>query len=169
MECPKCGAQLNDDATFCGVCGNQISSAASASSTQQPYSQQPYSQPTYGQPPYGQNPNNQQPYGQVPYGGQAPYGQPMYQQPPVPGKGFGIAGMVLGIVSLVFVCLFYPVSFVLAIVGAVLSVISSSKAKAAGMKNGMAVAGLVCSLVSLAFALIVVIIFAGEIAFLASL
>ena len=43
MNCPKCGAQIADNTTFCGYCGNTIE--------QTPAYQQPaYTQPTYPQP-----------------------------------------------------------------------------------------------------------------------
>jgi hypothetical protein len=67
----------------------------------------------------------------------------------VPGKGLGIASMVVGIVAIVLVCMWY-ISIPLAIVGAALGGVASSKAKKANMKNGMATAGLVCSIICLA-------------------
>lgn len=79
------------------------------------------------------------------------YQQPAYQPAPVvPGKGMGIAGMVLGIIGLVFMCVFY-IGIPCAIVGVILSGLASSKAKKAGLKNGMATAGIVCSCIALGF------------------
>ena len=79
------------------------------------------------------------------------------QKPVVPGKGLGIAGMVLGIVSLVLWCYVY-IGIPCAIVGVILSIIGMKKAKDVGMKNGMAVAGLVCSIIALAILVIIMII-----------
>ncbi len=90
----------------------------------------------------------------------APMPRPVYNYAPmptatVPGKGLGIAGMVLGICSLVLWCFVYG-AMAMAIVGAILSGVSISKAKAVGAKNGMAVAGLVCSIISLSFWIIII-------------
>lgn len=78
--------------------------------------------------------------------------QPMYQQPmqpvTVPGKGLGVASMVLGIISLVLFCIWY-VAIPCAIIAVILGGVGASKAKAAGMKNGAATAGIVCSCISL--------------------
>ena len=97
----------------------------------------------------GANLGAQQPVYQAPV-------QPVYQQPaqqPVPGKGMGIAGMVLGIVALVLFCWWY-VAIPCAIVGAILSGVALKKAQEVGKKNGMAVAGLVCSCIALGIAII---------------
>ena len=59
MVCNSCGAQNNDGAAFCAICGT-------------PFTQQPGGQPFNGQQQF----NNQQQF----YG-QQPYGQPVYAQP----------------------------------------------------------------------------------------
>lgn len=100
---------------------------------------------------------------------QAPAQQPVYQQPvyrqpaSVPGKGAGITGMVLGIVALVMFCVWY-ISIPCAIIGAALSGVSMKKAQEAGTKNGMAVAGLVCSVIALAICVIYIILVAAAVA-----
>lgn len=83
-----------------------------------------------------------------------------YQQPvpqSVPGKGLGITSMVLGIVGLVLFCFWY-ISIPCAIVGIILGCISKSHAKEAGMKNGMATAGIICSAIAIALAIVLVIL-----------
>ncbi len=126
--CPKCGAQNADNEVNCVNCGEQLF-------VQQAAPQPPvYQQPVYQQPVY------QQPY----------------KRPPVPGNGLGIASMVVGIVSLALFCTGW-LAIICSIVGIALGAISINKAKQAGMKNGMAVAGLVCSIVSLGILLILVI------------
>jgi hypothetical protein len=70
------------------------------------------------------------------------------------GKPLAIGGMVCGIVSLVFNFFLAPLALILAIVGLVLSVMAMGKLKAAGQPAGMAIAGLVCSIVAIPFALI---------------
>ena len=84
----------------------------------------------------------------------APMGYPVVA-PKVPGKGLGITGMVLGIISLI-IC-FGWVSIICGIVGVALSGAGLYKAKQVGMGNGMAVAGLVCSAIALAIWIILVI------------
>lgn len=79
-------------------------------------------------------------------------GQPqqVYQQPQtVPGKGQGIAAMVLGIIALVFFCVWY-ICFPCGITGLILGIIGNKKARAVGGKNGMATAGIVCSCIAIA-------------------
>ncbi len=80
----------------------------------------------------------------------------------VPGFGLAIASMVLGIVSLALFCVIY-FAIPCAIVGIALAAISLTKAKKANVKSGMAIAGLVCSCVSLGI-LIIIVIFAVAIA-----
>ena len=148
MFCPKCGAACEDGAKFCPTCGNNMNGAPVQPAYQQPV----YQQPVYQQPA---QPVYQQPV----------YQQPVYQQPlvkpAVPGKGLGIASMVLGIVSLVMFCAWY-LAIPCALVGCILGAVALNKAKQAGMKNGMGVAGLTCSLIALAILIIIVILgFAG--------
>ena len=81
MNCPYCGTQIPDNATYCGYCGNAMQAAQPQ--YQQPQYQQPqYQQPQYQQPQY-QQPQYQQPQYQQPQYQQPQYQQPMYQQPPV--------------------------------------------------------------------------------------
>ena len=83
-----------------------------------------------------------------------------YQQPvqqTVPGKGLGITSMVLGIISLVLFCIWY-ISIPCAIVGIILGCISKSHAKAVGMKNGMATAGVICSAIAIALAILFIVL-----------
>ena len=68
--------------------------------------------------------------------------------------------MVLGLISLVFVCFSY-VGVPLGIIAIVLGGVGIFKAKKAGMKNGMAVAGLVCSIISVAIN-VAVLVLAGS-------
>ena len=78
---------------------------------------------------------------------------------PVPGKGLGIASMVLGILSLVFFCVFW-FAVPCAIVGAALG--GAAKSKAAGAPSGMATAGIACSCIALGLAvLFFVLVMAG--------
>ena len=90
--------------------------------------------------------------------------QPVYAAAPeLPGKGFGVASMVLGIISLALFCFWY-LALPCAIVSLILGSIGTSKAKQVGMKNGMATAGIVLSCVALGLALLIVVIGAGFLA-----
>lgn len=129
MNCPKCGAQNEDDAVFCAVCGVNISEAKAEKpegqqpkqpNMQNPYEQQPkqpFSQSTntYNQQPQQPNPNQ---YGQQP---QQPYPNQYGQQPQqsVMPEKFNKAATI---VALVF-------SFVLGgnIISIILSIIAITK------------------------------------------
>ena len=127
---------------------------------QQPYGQpqQPYGQQPYGQQPYGQQPYGQQPYGQQPYG-QQPFGFQPAGRGGNPGKGFSIAALVLGILGLIF--LFWIQTFVglaMAILSIVFGVKGRSMSTAAlGKPSGLATAGFVLGIITLAIAALVII------------
>lgn len=109
------------------------------------YPQQGMPQPDYNHPAFGHEPtpNNGNPYGQQPPYGQPPYGAPQEQKP----KGFAIASMVCGIVSIVICCCEY-IAIPLGIVAIVLGIISLKKGESG---KGMAIAGIVCAGCSLVF------------------
>lgn len=157
MFCRNCGAENADNAGFCINCGATLNEEQPV---QQPM-QQPVQQPVYQQPVY-QQPAYQQPVYQQPVY-QQPVQRPVYQQtnvkPELPGKGMGITGMVLGIVSLALFCIWY-LAIPCAIVGIILSGIAAKKAKEVGMKNGMATAGIVCASIALGITILFVILVA---------
>lgn len=148
-------------------------------SYQDPYPQQQPPQPgqPYGAPPsqpYGAPPS--QPYGappSQPYPGQ-PYG-PSYVQPVAmvtapahPAQGMAVAGMVLGIVGVVFACLpFVNILGVLSgVVGLILSGIAlnnvnKNTAIPAGSAKGLAITGLVTSLVAVGLYVLGLIVLAS--------
>lgn len=133
---------------------------------------EPYQNNTqYGQQPYGQNTQNTNtPYGQnqaygtnVPYGQdqqyvQQPYGQPQYNHPIVvrdtmaDRNGAGIAGFVIACFAILF-CWIPIVDVVLSVVGIVCAAIGLGKDKQSG--RGLAVAGLVISIIALLLSLII--------------
>jgi len=84
--------------------------------------------------------------------------------PAPPGKGMSIASLVLGIVALVNTP-FIPITlgcwslFVIpvAIVGLILGIIGKNKLKAAGNPYGMAIAGIVMSIIPLGLAAIITV------------
>lgn len=61
--------------------------------------------------------------------------------------------MVLGIVSLALFCVWY-IAIPCAIVAVILGAIGLNQSKSAGLKNGMAVAGIVCSVIAIAIVII---------------
>lgn len=153
MICNKCGSQIADGSVFCPSCGANLAQPTQNQSYQQPNYQQPYQQNGFQQPGY---PGFQQP------------GYPGFQQPTpatVPGKGVGIASMVLGIISLALFCIWY-VSIPCAIIAAILGGVGMYQAKQANMKNGIATAGFSCACIAIGLAIAYVIIaiaFLGEI------
>lgn len=116
---------------------------------QQPYSQQGYgeqNQQPYNQPGYSNS--NQQSYGQPGYN--APYqNQQMYgmgtEMPKEKGTGvgFGIASMILGILSLLFFCTGCNILFIiLAVIFGAIQIVKNEQ-------KGFAITGLITSGVSL--------------------
>lgn len=73
---------------------------------------------------------------------------------PEGGAGMAIASMVLGIVALLLSCCFYYVSIPCAIIGVILAGVSLKGGKPG---RGMAIAGLVCSIISLIPAILVIV------------
>ena len=67
------------------------------------------------------------------------------------------ASMVLGIIGLLISCCLYPITVILAIIGLILGAVAIKKGPAG---RGMAVAGVVLSLISLAFAVLLIILMA---------
>lgn len=145
MICKNCGFDNNDQSKFCVSCGTVLEQPV------EPVVEQPtFEQPTYEQPqqPNYQYPNYQQPYNQQ-YNAYSPYPQQPHKQP---GKGFAIAGMILGIIS--FLCT--------PIVTGVLGIIFGGVAKSKGYRGGMATAGIVCGILGI-IGWILMIAFMGDI------
>lgn len=138
MICTKCGHNNVDEALFCEECGNRLGAGASP---QPGPAQQPYAAP-------------QQQYAQQPYAQQPSMGQPYMAQPEKKGVGFAVTSMVCGILSLVLSCCIPYVPFVLALVGVVLGGVSLHGHRGG---KGMAIAGLVTSIISLVPAVFVII------------
>ena len=84
-----------------------------------------------------------------------------YQQPAPaqPGKGFGIASMVLGIIALLITLLSCCLPFMLILSGllGLLSIIFGIIAIAKKRGKGMGIAGLICSVVGLLLAIVILI------------
>lgn len=135
MICTKCGHNNVDEARFCEECGSPLGGGQQAP-VQQPYAQQPYAQ-------------------------QQNFSQSFMQEPPKKGVGFAVTSMVCGIVSLVLSCCIPYVPFILALVGVVMGAVSLHGHRGG---KGMAIAGLVTSIISLVPAVLVVIMGASMMA-----
>ena len=144
MICEKCGTFNNDEAAFCTTCGADLKSQAPVAPAQpNPYQSNPYqSNPYQNATPYQNNPYQPQ--------NAKPYGAPPVA-PAQPGKGLAIAGMVLGIISLL--CFPY--------ITGVLAVIFGAVAKNKGCKSGMATAGIVCGIIGVALWLLMLLACSG--------
>ncbi len=170
MFCPNCGSQIDDNSKFCASCGATV--VEEPAPQPEPQAQQPqYQQPQYQQPQY-QQPQYQQPQRQQP--------QYMYvKKRPVPGRGLGIAGMVLGIISLVYAFAGFVAAidiaeysrferrfeallpvFLLTLILSVLGVSLAGAGKSKGYRTGISSAGVVTSVISLSLMLISFIIIA---------
>lgn len=146
MFCSQCGTKNADGAAFCAGCGapmaNDVAENQEAPVIEAPVAEEPKPEVPEVQPIQ----NDFQPNDYTPT-----------PAPVLPGKGAGIAGMILGIASLVFMCYFY-ISLPCAIVGLILSISSKSKAKKAGMKNGFSVAGIITSAIGLGIAILYIVL-----------
>ena len=142
MFCTNCGTLNEDTAQFCGGCGAAFVPARPV------YQPEP---PTPASPVYPQYPQ----YSQYPRYSQW---QPVQPVPtlPVPGRGLGIAGLILGILSLLFSAA-WLLSGICGVLGVIFSAVALSKAKKAGRSNGVALGGLICGI----FGLLVMVICAN--------
>lgn len=120
--------------------------------------------PGYGRPvDFGQNQGgNENPYQQpAPYqggGNQNPYQQGGYQPqtPSKAGRGLGITGLVLGILSIVLCWLGLPI--ILAVIGLIVSIISLVKASRARAGKGLGIAGIILNSIGLLLSALFVIV-----------
>lgn len=98
------------------------------------------------------------------YTSNAQYQQPSYQQPQEPKQTnvLAIVGMVLGIISILAGCCGWY-SLILAIPGLICSILSRKQSK-----TGMAVAGIVCSIVGIVLGIIMTIFAFGILAAIGS-
>ena len=171
--CRECGAQLTEQAKFCTKCGVPT---GNINQEEQSQSQQNQEQSSQAQQVQQQQQQQQQ--------------QPVvqYVKPKIPGRGFGIASMVLGIIGLVYSISslntatkianivgndyfgLYDVAFNIgAIIGilifsvlSILALIFSSSARKRGYRNGVSTSGLVMGIIGVIFYFIsVMILIAG--------
>ena len=130
--------------------GLQNSDNQQNANEQNSYQPSEYQQNVYQQNNYQQNgyqPNNYQQNGYQQYGYQ-PNGNPQFPHRH-PKKGFCVASLVLGIVSIVFFCFFY-ICIPCAILSLIFGIIANN-----AEKNGMAKAGIVMSIIGLALCILI--------------
>ena len=135
----------------------------------------------YGQNPYGQNPSG---YDGSPQPGQQGYPTPGYPPPgypqqgypqqgfpppgyppppgyayrqPGPGHGKAVAGLVLGILSIVF-CWASFVDLLLLVPGLIFSILGLSDARAGRGGRGLAMSGLICTIAGVVLAIVMTIV-----------
>lgn len=70
------------------------------------------------------------------------------------GAGLGVASMVLGILAVLLSCCYYYVAFPCALIGLILGAVAIKKNNRG---KGMAIAGLVLSIISVAIAVITIV------------
>jgi uncharacterized paraquat-inducible protein A len=142
MYCQSCGSFIPDDQAVCPNCGAPAYKPEPQPVSQtvelpafQPSPSQPDAQPVFQQPVY-----------------QQPAAKPVYSQPaPVsaaPAKrsnGLAVAGLILGILSLIF-CWVPVLVWVLGLFGLIFSIAGIAKKNASG--KGMGIAGLVMSIIA---------------------
>lgn len=140
LICSNCGQSLPDGTAFCSNCGNTI--------------------PQYPPP----TPYPQQNAGQMPFQPQGIYPNPQYPSQPVPSNGKATASLVLGILSLLFLCLLFAgnalymcAAFLPGIIGLILGVLARKEAKRLGRTSSAATAGIVCSIIGIAIALLMLL------------
>lgn len=169
--CRECGAQLTEQAKFCTKCG-----VPTGNINQEEQSQSQQNQEQSSQAQQGQQQQQQQPVVQ-------------YVKQKIPGRGFGIASMVLGIIGLVYSIssldtateiannfgndyfgMYYDIAFGIgAIIGilifsvlSILALIFSGSARKRGYRNGVSTSGLVMGIIGVVFYFIsVMILIAG--------
>ena len=125
--------------------------------------QTPYPQQPYGQAGYGQQSNPQPNYGQPNSYGQQGYSQNSYYppqyNPPKKNDGKAVAGLILGIISIVSGCSGSGVLF--GILGIVFSCMSRKEAKnnpnGTTGNSGLATGGLICSIIGIVISVIMIL------------
>lgn len=133
--------------------------------TQTPYGQNPAGYGGYPQPGPGYPPQGYAPPGYVPPPGQPQgYAPPGYAPPPGysyrqpgPGHGKAVAGLVLGILSIVF-CWASFVDLLLLVPALIFSIMGLSEARMGRGGRGLAMSGLICTIAGVVLAIVMTIV-----------
>lgn len=167
MFCKNCGTQLKEGAAFCHQCGIMLGASQQSQAAQPMQPQAPISEvPPMPMPPADENSapasaaepepamplNNEQAVPNEPSASQV-YRMPPYAQPLQPtqkdNSGFAIASLILGILGVIPCCCANIVPAVLALIFGIIGLKSS--------KKGMAIAGIILSVIGLVFTVIIAI------------
>ncbi len=125
MFCQYCGTENAEGTKFCTNCGASLVAATTHNTYEQPAG----AQPNYNQPNYNQYANyNPAPASEA-------------------GKGFAIAGLVLGIIAIL--CQGW--------LWGVLAIIFACVARSKGYKKGMSTAGIVCGIIGIILSVLTLI------------
>ncbi len=108
---------------------------------------------------YQQNQQNAQQNHYQDNTGSMSYYAPVDENVPRSANGLQIGGLVLGIMSIVFVCCYGYPSVLFGIIGLVLSIVGNKKGK-----HGVGMAGLICSIIGLVLGTISAIYYTAIIA-----
>ena len=165
--CPHCNTSCEDNDIVCSNCGYLFSAEDfprqedQGLSGYQPSAPRPYRPET---PPEEPSANDQglheEPKVTPNYGADQQNNGFSYQAPAPQQKtsGMAIAGMVLGIVGIVFACC-RGFGIVAAIPGLIFSILSKKKIAQTGQKgSGQALAGIICSAIGIVLAALVIIL-----------
>lgn len=164
MNCEKCGTPIEEGGAFCSNCGAPVPAAEPVAEPVAEVAAEPVAEVTA------------EPVAEVVAEPVAEVvAEPVAEQPietveavPTndPGKGLGIAALVLGICSLFFgiICnctclgLGSIVSVITAIVGLILGILANKKSAAVGIKNKKAKVGIILSIVGIVFSVVLPIL-----------
>ena len=146
MFCQNCGTENPEGSAFCKGCGSalKIAPAPAAEPVVEPVAATPVTEiPNDTQTNYTPVPTKD------------------------PGKGFGITAMIMGILSLVTtgcccMCVAYLsplLGLPFAILGLIFGIIGHKKSKSVGLKNAMAMVGIITSVVCLVICLVLGVLF----------
>lgn len=138
--CTECGAQLKEDARFCEQCGARVEDG-SRSSGDNSYSE--YIQSRMENAENSENPESR--YQDYTDSVKGTYEEENTEEANA-GTNNSVISLIMGLLSLVFCC-----CAILGIIPGIVGIIFYNKAKKNGEQSGLAVAGLVCSIIGIVF------------------
>ena len=143
MFCGKCGTQIPEGAAICPNCGTNVTEESGVSN------QMEASEPSTMEYVTSVENSQKSDCSATPSNSMnaVPFNNGETASEVKSGKGLAVAGMVLGIVSIVF--WFFGAGALVGLVTGIIGLICSSSAKKAGYIGGMQTAGFVCSLIGL--------------------
>ena len=134
--CNNCGTQVDEVSRFCVNCGQPLNNQPNYTQPQQNYRYPPYQPPQYN-----------------------PYARPI--RPKTPGKGIGIAAMIMGIASLVYGVLYLLIiaagagmgemlpAIILLAPTSILAICFANSSLKQGFQSGISRAGLITGIIAL--------------------